>query len=178
MNTEETHLEKYLEMFPEKEMDIQKYFAKMNYYIGLTGIGTSLLDIEPEYNLPAIPLMVEFEILNSSKIEALNRWYIWCNAMMNIGENLSMNDWKCPKMIDEILKDRIESIDSIIEQKKILNSKLLFEVDAMGKIADSNPFLFLWDCLFGKKYQAHKETYNNLSEIYNEIDLLLNGYHK
>ncbi len=178
MNTEKTNLEKYLELFPEKDIDVQKYFAKMNYYIGLTGIGTSLLDIEPDYNLPELPLMVEFEILNDSKIEALNRWYIWCDAMRNIGENLSMNDWKCPKMIDEILKDRTESIDFIIEQKKALNNELSLELDAMGKIVDSNSFLFLWDCLFDKKYQAHKETYKNLSEQYNATDLLLIGYHK
>lgn len=78
---------------------LQQYAAWLDYQIGFSGMGTTALDIKPEFPIPTdIPEQVKSEMIITGKQWAFMKWQAWCKACEGIDDYAIEENWKCPNI--------------------------------------------------------------------------------
>jgi len=83
----------------ENEEKFSQYIAWLLYQMGFSGVGTTSLDIKPDFPMPTdIPENIKNELIETAKTFAQWKWKIWCKTIQGeLGEEIP-SEWKCPKL--------------------------------------------------------------------------------
>jgi hypothetical protein len=92
----EEEIIKYCE---ENDDKINRYITWLKYQIGFTGVGTTELDIKPEFEMPIdLPNDVKNNFIDAGKEWAKYKWNCFCEASKGIDDYTIPENWKCPKI--------------------------------------------------------------------------------
>lgn len=104
----------------KNEEKCRRYAAWMNYYTGVSGTGTTLIDKLPDFEKPTdIPISVRMFILLEFRNEALFRQECWNESMIEMGEYESLIPYHIPETLEHaynLLKEEGESYRADIDE--------------------------------------------------------------
>jgi hypothetical protein len=91
--------EEIKEYCDNNQKKVEQYCDWLLYQIGLSGVGTTALDKEPNFSMPKdIPQEITQAFIEMAKEEAKFRWNCWCEAAHDIDEYCVPENWKCPEI--------------------------------------------------------------------------------
>lgn len=85
----------------DNEKKVRQYVAWLLYQIGFSGIGTTDLDVKPDFDMPELPENIKQELIEEGKKIAKFRWKSWNDTVeKELGEDRVeyRDSWTCPKL--------------------------------------------------------------------------------
>jgi hypothetical protein len=84
-------------MYGENRKKVEKYLTWLNYQMGFSGMGTTLLDIKPDFEMPDdLPEEVKKYLIEYGKEYAKFKWDCWCESAKDVDDFAIPENWKCP----------------------------------------------------------------------------------
>jgi len=151
-------IDKYISSSNENKTKFEAYTAWLSYYGGFSGVGTTALDIKPNFEMPFdVPALIRMEAVIFMQEECRNRWENWRQAVIQTIDEDPGAGWQLPEKLEIEFNNAHKANEWLSDLKKNILDEVDIKAKRLSKISDSGWLLF-FSIFTGEYKRLHKEV--------------------